>query len=98
MVRGPDRHSLAVTGQFTATLKRGWWETQDDIYVVERLSKPLLGRPAIEKLGISLCIAAIDKTTLAKQFSHMFSGLGKLQRTTLSLTCYLATAVSSLLV
>ena len=79
VLRGPDRRSLAVTGQFTATLKRGRWETQGDIYVVEKLSKPLLGRPAIEKLGISLCIAAIDKTTLAKQFSHMFGGLGKLQ-------------------
>ncbi len=47
-LRGPDTHILPVTGRFTATLKKGNLVAQEEVYVIEGLSKPLLGRPAIE--------------------------------------------------
>ena len=79
-LRGPDNHDLPVTGQFRATLRRGSRQTQEKVYVVETLNKPLLGRPAIEGLGLLARIAALDQhsTSIIQQFPLLFAGLGKL--------------------
>ena len=44
-------HALSVIGQFIAKLKKGKHETEETVYVVRSLHRPLLGRPAIESLN-----------------------------------------------
>ena len=80
-LRGPDTHILPVSGQFTATLKRGNQDFQEKVYVVKGLNKPLLGRPAIEGLSLVQCVAALSEKepSLVEQFPRLFQGLGKLQ-------------------
>ena len=68
-LKGLDAHCLPVKGYFiaTCTLQWGTKETRHRVYVVERLNKLLLGRPAIEKLGLLMRIGRlirIPQTTL----------------------------------
>ena len=80
-LRGPDTHILPVSGQFTATLKRGNRDFQEKVYVVKGLNKPLLSRPAIEGLSLVQHVAALSEKepSLVEQFPRLFQGLGKLQ-------------------
>ena len=80
-LRGPDTHVLPVKGWFTGKLKRGEQEVEEEIYVVKGLHKPLLGRPAIERLGLVVRVEAIEGKTLnpTQQFLQLFKGLGKLE-------------------
>ena len=80
-LRGPDNHTLPALGKFTGTLKSATCEAKEDVYVVEGLNRPLLGRPAIEALGLVARLATVDKLELrpATQFPALFHGLGKLQ-------------------
>ena len=50
-LRGPSQYALPVTGQFRGKLTLGNQVTEQDVYVIRRLFRPLLGRPAIEALG-----------------------------------------------
>lgn len=54
---------------------------EEEIYVVKGLHKPLLGRPAIERLGLVVRVEAIEGKTLnpTQQFPQLFKGLGKLE-------------------
>ena len=80
-LRGPDNHTLPALGKFTGTLKSATCEAKEDVYVVEGLNRPLLGRPAIEALGVVARLATVDKQELrpATQFPALFHGLSKLQ-------------------
>ena len=80
-MRGPDTHVLRVKGWFTGKLKRREQEVEEEIYVVKGLHKPLLGRPAIERLGLVVRVEAIEGKTLnpTQQFPQSFKGLGKLE-------------------
>ena len=48
VLRGPSQHTLSVVGKFVGSLKSGHISAKQEIYVVNRLQRPLLGRPAIE--------------------------------------------------
>ena len=50
--RSLSNHILPVTGYFSGTIKLGTQETHQDVYVVNKLHQQLLGRPAIEALGV----------------------------------------------
>ena len=52
-----------------------------EVHVVKGLTKPLLGRPAIEGLSLLQCVAALCEKKLNpfEQFPHLFQGLGRLQ-------------------
>ena len=53
---------------------------EEEIFVVRRLSKPLLGRPAIESLDLLRHVNTIEsKENLKKQYPKLFSELGKLE-------------------
>ena len=54
---------------------------KQNVYVVKHFHKPLLGRPAIECLDLFAGISNIKKTGQSPmdQFSHLFSGLGRLE-------------------
>ena len=80
-LRGPDTHILPVKGLFTGKLKNGEHEVDEEIYVVKGLHKALLGRPAIEQLGLVARVGTVEGKTWSpkQQFPELFEGLGKLQ-------------------
>ena len=62
-------------------LKRGSQEVQQEIFVVKNLRRHLLGRPAVEALGLAVRVGAIfdGETNPVQLFPQMFQGLGKLE-------------------
>ena len=77
---GPSHKVLPVKGQFKATISSGDLKVEEEIFVIRRLRKPLLGRPAIESLDLLRRVNTIEsKENLKKQYPKLFSGLGKLE-------------------
>ncbi len=77
-LRGPSRRALPVKGRFSGRLGCNGREVVQVVYVVDRLHKPLLGRPAIEELGLVARIQAVSGNPL-EDFPDLFQGLGKLE-------------------
>ena len=73
-LRGAGQHWLTVCGSFSANLKCGDREVEQEVYVIKDLESPLLGRPAIEKLRF---LSMVDSVT--EEYPKVFSGLGKLE-------------------
>ena len=79
-LRGPSQNALPTTGQFMGTITYGNQVIQQEVYVINTLLKPLLGRPAIEALGLLSRIAAVETVDSSFQrFPRLFQGLGKMQ-------------------
>jgi len=51
-LRGPSGKILPVIGKFESNLRSDSHVVQQDLYVAKRLHRSLLGRPAIESLGL----------------------------------------------
>ena len=83
ILRGPTQQCLNVVGQFIGTLRTdGGVEVKQEVYVVRDLHMPLIGRPAIEALGLLVKVDVIDaeaKSHFTQLFPQLFQGLGKLQ-------------------
>ena len=69
---------LPVKGQFVATLQHGNKQVTEDVFVVRRLSRALLGRPAIESLDLVSRVNAVQSKK--NLLCELFDGLGKLDR------------------
>ena len=55
-------------------------ETEQKIFVIQGLSRPLLGRPAIEALAIVSVVEPImTQEKVAEKFPQLFQGLEKLK-------------------
>ena len=80
-LRGPSNAVLPVKGLFSAILSRDSQQSKQDIYVAAKLHKPLLGRPAIEALGLVQRVRGVQAKQLnpIQQFPNLFTGLGQLQ-------------------
>ena len=79
-LRGPNNHRLVVLGQWKGTLQYSSTQTKETIYVVEGLSKPLVGRPAIKNLQLVTGVSTVSKTLSPQdQFPSLFKGLGQLE-------------------
>ena len=52
---------MQVKGRFTTKIQATGKETEQEIYVVKDLHKPLLGRPAIEALELVARVNAIQE-------------------------------------
>ena len=78
VLRGPSQHTLTVLGKFHGTLQSANATALQDIYVVKGLQKALLGRPAIEALGVAVRVDQIldNKATVKGKFPQLFHGLG----------------------
>ena len=82
---GAGHAEIKVKGKFSADLKLQTGKaTEQEIYVLEGLREPLLGRPAIKALQMFQRINALDemppKTTsngFKKSFPELFTGLGR---------------------
>ena len=80
-LRGPDNFPLETKGRFIGVLRKGDKMVEEEIYVIRGLHKPLLGRPAIEKMDILARIGTVVGSvsqSVINNFSHLFRGLGKL--------------------
>ena len=79
ILSGPGYKVLPVKGQFVATLQHGNKQVTEDVFVVRRLSRALLERPAIESLDLVSRVNAVQsKKKLLCEFPKLFDGLGKL--------------------
>ena len=78
-LKGANNQSLSVKGMFIGRFSYCDTYTDQHCYVVSDLSKPLLGRPAIERLKLLAIVRAIQTpVSPIEQFPHLFTGLGKL--------------------
>ena len=59
ILKGPTQSTLPVKGEFTGSLRWGDQEVLQTVYVVEKLHKPLLGRPAIKALKLLLRVGTV---------------------------------------
>ena len=78
---GPSQYALSVLGKVVVKPKKGKCKTEEAVYVVRSLRRPLLGRPAIESLRLVKRVNTIMKMTsnnIRQRFPQLFSGLGKL--------------------
>lgn len=82
VLQGPGLTPITVKGKFTATIKSDSKSTTQEVYVVPGLKFSLLGRPAIQALGL---VARVDTVALdsvervKEQFPALFKGLGKME-------------------
>ena len=81
---GAGHAEIKVKGKFSTDLKLATEKsTEQEIYVLERLREPLLGRPAIQALQIFQRISALDvmspkiSNVFKKNFTELFTGLGR---------------------
>ena len=72
---GPSQYQLQVSGKFTATLKYGTKEAKENIFVVQKLQKALLGRPGIESLNRIARINTLQDKKFVKMYPNLFKGL-----------------------
>ena len=69
---------LPLIGQFTGKLALEDRKTLQEVYVVDKLHKPLLGRPAIEAMGL-LGVRSVNQEKPIEHFPQLFQGLGRMQ-------------------
>ena len=82
ILRGPGQEILKVKGKFTAELQWQQKNVREEIYIIENVKKPLLGRAAIENLGILVRLGMVEKRAQKNYcltYPTFFTGLGKLQ-------------------
>ena len=79
-LKGADQQPLPVIGSFTGSLSHDNMETAEEIFVIEGLSMPLVGRPAISALKLVARVNLIqaDREAVAEQFPELFKGLGQM--------------------
>ena len=84
---GPGQSKLSVKGVIKGNLKTGSGKTTtQEIYIVETLKEPLLGRPAIDALNLVQKVETIHSNHSASieqeaktMYSKLFKGLGELE-------------------
>ncbi len=84
VLRGPGQNKLQVQGMLQAELILNNQQTEQELYVVKELQRPLLGQPAIEALGLLSRVRSVQTTQPTQPtqpevlFPKLFKGLGKL--------------------
>ena len=79
---GPNRQRIPSLGQATMVLQKGDKEIKEEVFVVPQADQALLGKPAIEALGLLQRIDVVneedDVTVIKQRYPKLFQGLGKL--------------------
>ena len=76
-LRGAGSHALNVVGVAQVTLSSGDKSVVDEVYVVDGLVTPLLGKPAIAALGLVKFVSEVQDTGVwVRRFPGLFGGLG----------------------
>ena len=80
---GPCDNKMNCKGKFTATLTNNVNSMKENIYVVEGLARPLLGRQSAENLNLinRVCGLTSDnyKAKVIRDFPQLFTGLGAMK-------------------
>ena len=78
---GPNKEVLNVQGQFKGTLTHRNNSVEQDIYVVQGLRKPLIGRLVITAVQLVNRVNTIDsiKQQIVGQHPELFQGLGTIE-------------------
>ncbi|UYV71423.1 K02A2.6-like, partial [Cordylochernes scorpioides] len=78
-IRAAEFSELQTVGMFISTLRNGNYEIKEKIYVIRRLSEPLLSRRACELLNLARRIeVGATRINPIKEFSEVFEGLGQI--------------------
>ncbi|UYV72887.1 K02A2.6-like [Cordylochernes scorpioides] len=78
-IRAAEFSELQTVGMFISTLRNGNYEIKEKIYVIRRLSEPLLSRRACELLNLARRIEVVaTRINLIKEFPEVFEGLGQI--------------------
>ncbi|UYV71534.1 K02A2.6-like, partial [Cordylochernes scorpioides] len=77
-LRAAEFSELQTVGMFISTLRNGSYEI-NEIYVIRRLSEPLLSRRACELLNLARRIEVVaTRINPIKEFPEVFEGLGQI--------------------
>ena len=80
-LRGASLYPLSVVGQFKGTLQYKERSIEEEIFVIEGLETALVGRPAIQALGLVVRVDAVAgvniEDTIVSSHPKLFSGLGE---------------------
>ena len=68
---GPSQYQLQVTGKFTGTLKYGTKEAKENIFVVKKLQRALLGKPGIESLNLIARINSLQDDKFVTMYPNL---------------------------
>ncbi|UYV74356.1 K02A2.6-like [Cordylochernes scorpioides] len=78
-IRAAEFSELQTAGMFISTLRNGNYEIKEKIYVIRRLSEPLLSRRACELLNLARRIEVVaTRINPIKEFPEVFEGLGQI--------------------
>ncbi|UYV72016.1 K02A2.6-like, partial [Cordylochernes scorpioides] len=78
-IRAAEFSELQTVGMFISTLRNGNYEIKEKIYVIRRLSEPLLSRRACELLNLARRIEVVaTRINPVKEFPEVFEGLGQI--------------------
>ncbi|UYV64585.1 K02A2.6-like [Cordylochernes scorpioides] len=78
-IRATEFSELRTVGMFISTLRNGNYEIKEKIYVIRRLSEPLLSRRACELLNLARRIEVVaTRINPIKEFPEVFEGLGQI--------------------
>ncbi|UYV65139.1 K02A2.6-like [Cordylochernes scorpioides] len=78
-IRAAEFSELQTVGMFISTLRNGNYEIKENIYVIRRLSEPLLSRRACELLNLARRIEVVaTRINPIKEFPEVFEGLGQI--------------------
>ncbi|UYV80374.1 hypothetical protein LAZ67_19000010 [Cordylochernes scorpioides] len=78
-IRAADFSELQTVGMFISTLRNGNYEIKEKIYVICRLSEPLLSRRACELSNLARRIEVVaTRINPIKEFPEVFEGLGQI--------------------
>ena len=79
-VYNESKHVLQVTGSFKGKLSYSNTESCEEIYVIQGLQMPLVGRPAISSLNLVARVTLIqtDRDTIVNKYPQLFKGLGQM--------------------
>ena len=82
-LKGPTQSALPVKGKFMGSLVCGDRAVCQEVFVVNKLLKPLLGQPAIDAPRLLVRVRAVTVNTENKspvqRFPQLFQGLGRMQ-------------------
>ena len=80
ILTGAGQQPLEVQGQFVGLLQYNNLQTEQNIFVIKGLSKPLLGCPAIAAIALVSVVKPIMMlNSVINKFPQLFQGLGKLK-------------------
>ncbi|UYV77093.1 K02A2.6-like [Cordylochernes scorpioides] len=78
-LRAAEFSELQTVGMFISTLRNGNYGIKEKIYVIRRLSEPLLSRRACELLNLARRIEVVaTRINPIKEFPEVFEGLGQI--------------------